>query len=147
MPPPARLFTCGRPGRASFGRSRNPVSEKVIHAWVGGLPGAPEVHIVSLLGRKKDGYSEFAYYPFRSCRESGDKPDFQGWLRQRYGCRFVVHEFPTTDAQGVPADLLRAVVAKLHDLIRRGSTVVIVDSAGAERTSRVCRTAGFHPIL
>lgn len=139
----ARLFTCGRPGRARFGRSRVPISEDVIHAWIAGLPRTTELHIVSLLGRKRDGCSEFWYYPFRSGKDSESKPSFQEWLDRKYGPRFVVHEFPTTDAQGIPPDMLEAAVGKLNQLIGQGKTVVVIDSAGAERTRTVCRTAGF----
>ena len=89
-----RLFTCGRPGRATFGRDKRPMDEATIDFWVKGLPPAELLHIVSLLGKKKSGFSEFGYYPFRSEHESGSKPTFQEWFDERYGRRFVVHEFP-----------------------------------------------------
>lgn len=54
-----------------------------------------------------------------------------------------MHEFPTTDAQGIPSALLKAAVSKLNELISQGKTVVVIDSAGAERTRTVCRIAGF----
>jgi len=133
-----RLFTCGRPGRATFGRQRRQIGEDTIDLWVNGLPKAEVLHIVSLLGKKPDGFSEFDYYPFRSSKESGAKPTFQEWLDERYGRRFIVHEFPTTDATGIPPDLLGAVKQCVLNLIASGHTVVIVDSAGAERTARVC---------
>jgi hypothetical protein len=98
---------------------------------------------VSLLGKKTNGYSEFGYYPFRSSKEVGDKPTFQQWLDERYDRRLVVHEFPTVDAQGIPPDVLKAVTRCVLDLIAKGRTVVIVDSAGAERTARVCAAIGY----
>src|SRR5437899_132324 len=104
-----RLFTCGRPGRATFERQRRQIEEGTINLWVNGLPRAEVLHIVSLLGQKPDGFSEFDYYPFRSSQESGTKPTFQEWLEQRYGHRFVVHEFPTTDARGIHPYVLVAV--------------------------------------
>lgn len=137
------MFTCGRPGRATFGRDRRPVDNVTIDLWVKGLPIAEVLHIVSLLGRKPDGFSEFGYYPFRSAQEHGSKPTFQDWLDERYSRRFVVHEFPTDDARGIPAEVLEVVRRHVLDLIKSARTVVIVDSAGAERTARVCEAMGY----
>lgn len=78
-------------------------------------------------------------------RASGSaKPTFQEWLDQRYGQRFLVHEFPTVDARGIPPDVLDMVTRCVRNLIAEGSTVVIVDSAGAERSSRVCEGMGYE---
>jgi hypothetical protein len=143
VPQRGRLFTCGRPGRATFGRDRRLVNHKTIDQWVKGLPEAEVLHIVSLLGKKTNGFSEFGYYPFRSSKEAGAKPTFQEWLNQHYGPRFVVHEFPTVDARGIPPDVLEAVMRYVLDLIENGCTVVVVDSAGAERTARVCKAIGY----
>lgn len=134
-----RLFTCGRPGRATLGRERKRVDDRTIDLWVRGLPEAEDVHIVSLLGKKRDGFSEFGYYPFRSSKELGCKPTWQQWLDERYGARFVVHEYPTVDAQKIPHHVLEVVKRRVLDLTGNGSTVVVVDSAGAERTARVCQ--------
>jgi hypothetical protein len=133
-----RLFTCGRPGRGTFGRKRFRIDDTIVHLWVQGLPVRYLVMIVSLLGTKRDGYSEFAYYSFRSSKESGEKPTFQEWLDQHYSQRFVVNEFPTIDSSGIPSDVLSAVSRCMLHLVEEGHTVVLVDSAGAERTSRVC---------
>jgi hypothetical protein len=138
-----RLFTCGRPGRGTFGREKRLIDDATIDVWVKGLPEAELLDIVSLLGKKANGYSEFGYYPFRSSREVGDKPTFQQWLDARYNRRFIVHEFPTVDAQGIPPDVREAVTRCVLDLIAKGRTVVIVDSAGAERTARVCEAIGY----
>ena len=110
---------------------------------VAGLPDADPLHIVSLLGRKKDGYSEFSYYPFYSMMETDKSPTFQEWLDSRYERTFVVHEFPTIDAQGVPRAVLNAVTMFITPLLRNDSTVVLIDSAGAERTARVCEAMGY----
>ncbi len=143
---PGRLFTCGRPGRATYGRAKIVVPTDVIDQWQRGLPGALVLHIVSLLGCKTTGLSEFSYYPFRSATESGTKPTFEAWLNERYDRRFLVHEFRTVDGQGIPGDILdaagRGVLACLED----GRTTVVVDSAGAERTARVCETIGYKRI-
>ena len=102
------------------------------------------LHIISLLGQKTTGFSEFGYYPFRSSEEVGTKPTFQEWLDKRYGRRFVVHEFRTTDGRGIPRDVLKDVTRHALDLIEKGSTVLVLDSAGAERTARVCEAMGYR---
>lgn len=139
-----RLFTCGRPGRATFGTALKRVDDQTIDAWADGLPRADVLHIISLLGQKNKGLSEFWYYPFRSSEESGLKPTLQEWLDQRYCRRFVVHEFPTVDRQGIPPQTLRRVADEVRGLIETGSTVLVVDSAGAERSSRVCEQVGYQ---
>ena len=147
-----RLFTCGRPGRGTAGycRERKLVDDGVIDRWVNGLPNAEILHIVSLLGRKKSrgperiGFSEFGYYPFRSEKEPGTAPTLQKWLDKRYTRRFVVHEFPTVDARGIPNQDLSEIKRCVLDLIESNNTVVVVDSAGAERTARVCEAVGFR---
>jgi hypothetical protein len=140
-----RLFTCGRPGRGTPGycRARKPVDDRTIERWVKGLPEAEVLHIVSLLGRKKDGFSEFDYYPFRSSHERGTKPTLQEWLDRRYRQRFIVCEFPTVDARGIEDSVLDDVKHCVLSLLERNATVVIVDSAGAERTARVREDLGF----
>jgi hypothetical protein len=114
-----------------------------IDVWVRGLPASDELHVVSLLGSKPSGISEFRNYPFRSSEEHGTKPTFQDWLTGRYMRHLVVHEFPTTDLRGIPSDTLARVTKKIADLLARGKTVVVVDSAGAERTSRVCEAIRY----
>jgi hypothetical protein len=141
-----RLFTAGRPGRgtAGYARERRLVDDPIIDRWVAGLPAAEVLHIVSLLGQKTDRFSEFAYYPFRSCREAGSKPSFHDWLNSRYGDRFIVHEFPTTDARGIEAGVMEDVKSCLRRLLGEGRTVLLIDSAGAERTARVCEDLGYE---
>jgi hypothetical protein len=57
-PAHARLYTAGRPGRGTpgYGRVRRPVDNAIIDTWVAGLPAAEVLHIVSLLGKKTDGF-------------------------------------------------------------------------------------------
>ena len=138
-----RLFTCGRPGRATYGRKRRRVPDNVIDRWVQGLPDTEVLHIVSLLGCKNDGFSEFDYYPFRSSLESGSQPTLQEWLRERYDREFIVHEYRTVDAQGVPPDVLSSAKRQILNLLDGDCTVVVIDSAGAERTARVCENVGY----
>jgi hypothetical protein len=113
---------------------------------VKGLPEAEVLHIVSLLGQKKDRYSEFAYYPFRSSKEAGDKPTFQEWLDQRYGRHFVIHEFPTTDAMGIEPQVLQQAKSCVIELLGKNQTVLVIDSAGSERTARVCEAVGLERV-
>jgi hypothetical protein len=126
-----------------FGREKRPVGEDVIDLWVQGLPKVKLLHIVSLLGQKTTGYSEFGYYPFRSSKDTGTKPTFQDWLDKRYGRRFVIYEYPTTDGRGIPQDVLKAATVRALTLIENGYIVLILDSAGAERTARVCEAMGY----
>jgi hypothetical protein len=110
-----------------------PVDNGTIDLWVKGLPEARPTHIISLLGWKKKGFSEFWYYPFRSSKKSGTKPTFQEWLDEHYVQCFVVDEFPTVDRRGIPPDILKVVTRRLLD-DRSGSTVVVVDCGS--RTDR-----------
>jgi hypothetical protein len=48
------------------------------------------------------------------------------------------------DGKGIPSVVLTTVRDKVIDLIDCGKTVVIVDSAGAERTARVCEACGYE---
>jgi hypothetical protein len=119
------------------------VTGDIIDLWKNGLPEADVLHIVSLLGKKTTGLSEFSYYPFRSAEEAGTKPTFEKWLNDRYGRRFIVHEFPTVDGRGIPRDVLDAARCCVLDCLERGHTTVVIDSAGAERTARVCEAIGY----
>lgn len=141
------LFTCGRPGRATFGTARRAIGEATVDQWVNGLPATEVLHIVSLLGHKLRGYSEFEYYPFRSSKEAGDKPTFQEWLDEHYGKRFVVHEFPTMDMTGITPEVLSAAKRCVIELLGGNHTVLVIDSAGAERTARVCEAVGAERII
>jgi hypothetical protein len=105
------------------------------------------VYIVSLLGRKKGGVSEFGYYAFRSSRETVSKPLFEEWLNRRYDQHFIVHEFPTVDAQGIPSDVLKDAANQVQSLLAAGHTVIVIDSAGDVRTARVCEAIGFQKPL
>jgi hypothetical protein len=103
------------------------------------------LQVVSLLGRKRDGFSEFSYYPFQSSQEPGGKPSFQQWLHINSPRALTVHEFPTTDARGIPQELLGSIKNCVRDLIKQHKIVVVMDSAGAERSARVCEAVGFRP--
>jgi hypothetical protein len=140
-----RLFTCGRPGRGTFSGSKKQIPEYIIDLWVDGLPKVPQVSIISLLGQKyPSGLSEFSYYPFRSCMEDGAKPTFQDWLISRYRSRFIVEEFPTQDRLPMAScEYVEAIRNCVRSLLDSGAVVIIVDSAGVQRTGEICGTIGM----
>src|SRR5690242_2767743 len=70
-PCPGALFTCGRPGR-SLGRTAT-MSDEMADCWVTGLPNTNTLHLVSLLGTKHDGTSEYRFYSFRGSHERSAK--------------------------------------------------------------------------
>lgn len=138
-----QLFSCGRPGRSISATEH--VSEDLIDEWAGGLPKGPLV-IVSMLGSKPTGDSEFKFYPFRGSGEAsqGGRPTFQEWLDQRYGRdRFEVLEFPTVDTKPVPPTILSAIVSTVQRRLTAGSRVVVMDSGGFSRSGAIVRTLGF----
>ena len=99
-----------------------------------------------LIGKKTTGFSEFGYYPFRSSTEAGPKPTFQEWFNKCYGSRFVVHGYPTVDGRGIPREVRTRVACHALELIKNGNTVLVLDSAGAERTARICEAMGYKKI-
>jgi len=121
-----------------------PIPNETIDEWVYGLPNAEVLHIVSLLGEKKDGYSEFNYYPFRSSKVPGEEPTFEEWLNGRYDRRFKVHEFPAVDARSMQPETFDSVVRQIRVLLDAGRTVVVVDSAGEVRTGNLCSSMGYR---
>ena len=143
--PSGVLFTCGRPGR-SLGRTVA-VPDEIADCWVAGLPNADIVYLISLLGTKNDGKSEYRFYSFRGSHEHSTKPTFQEWLDHRHGPgRFRVHEYPTED--GGPRSLsdedVASIGAIIRPLIAADETIVMFDSFGSERTGQVCRALGFR---
>lgn len=144
-PHPGLLFTCGRPGR-SLGRTGD-VSDEVVDCWVAGLPEANTLHLVSLLGTKEDGSTEYCFYSFRGSHEHSAKPNFQEWLDIRHGIgRFRLHEYPTKDAGpgSLSDEEIESIRAIIMPLIAAGGTVVVFDSFGSERTGQVCGALGFR---
>jgi hypothetical protein len=143
---PGRLFTCARPGR-SLGRIAD-VPDEIAESWVDGLPKANIVHLVSLLGWKEDGRSEYSFYTFRGGSQNPDgRPTFQEWLDSRY-CpdRFEVHDYPTEDAGdfSLSGEDIESLSTLVMYLLSMGETVVLFDSGGAQRTGQICRAIGFR---
>jgi hypothetical protein len=136
--PPAKggadFTTCARPGRSKG--SSGKVSDELVGDWVLGLPQGTVV--VSLLGTKPDGRSEFSFYSFYSRRQS-----FQSWLHENYKERLIeVIEHPTVDLQDVPCETLEAVAIDILRLLSARRNVVLVDSGGFTRTGQVCKYLG-----
>ena len=139
--PKGRLVTCGRPGRSKF-KDAAKVPDKITHEWVSKLPG-PDTVIVSLLGRKPDGTSEFSFYPFYGGFDTREqqrgRPSFQQWLNENYpDLRIEVRDHPTQDFRRIPDETLAAVARDISDALAAGKTVVLMDSGGQTRTGAVC---------
>ena len=143
--PNGRLFTCARPGR-SQGKRVNRIEDGCVDRWVKGLPRSPQTVIVSLLGTKSRGRSEFICYSFRSEFDTAvGRPTFQAWLDGRHGSgQFRVIEHPTVDYKRIPADTLHGIEENILSQLKAGHTVVLIDSGGESRTGQVCRSMGFH---
>ena len=117
--------------------------DSIIHHWVQNLP-QPDTVIVSLLGRKPDGRSEFSFYPFYggfdTLAERGGRLSFQEWLNAHHGeLGIEVREHPTHDFRPVPSATLEAISTNITELLAAGKTVVLIDSGGEMRTGQVCK--------
>jgi hypothetical protein len=137
-----RLMTCGRPGRAEY-KGAALVPDAVIHEWVLALPG-PNTVIVSLLGKKPWGASEFQAYPFSGgfepASDGGRRPSFQAWLDAHHPALGIeVREHPTIDFRPIALNQREQIANEILELLAAGKSVVLVDSGGQERTGAVCR--------
>ncbi len=143
-PLPLWFYTCARPGRSGKSASKVAlVPDDVVHRWVLGLPG-PRTAIVSLLGRKPDGTSEFSFYSFfGGFDRRSDRPrcfSFQEWLNKWHSAlSIVLREHPTCDFKPVSPETLDAVGNEICELASEGRTVVVIDSGGVTRTGSVGR--------
>lgn len=143
---PGHLYTCARPGRSKD--ADRDVPDELVRRWVCGLPGGLDIVIISLLGRKPDGQSEFSFYSFYgfwdSPEERHGRLSFQEWLDRRHKERPIqVIEHPTHDFRPVPPKTLAAVALVIFELLGVGRTVVLIDSGGETRTKSVCSYMGF----
>jgi hypothetical protein len=137
-PNPLPFFTCARPGR-SAGKS-DPVPDSLVDKWVKGLPGDAQTAIVSLLGTKPDGTSEFSFYSFGGKEEARSRPSFQQWLDRRHPARVMrVFEHPTVDFKPIPTETLAAAAADIESLLASEWTVIVIDSGGESRTKALCK--------
>ena len=98
--------------------------------------------IVSLLGQKPDGISEYSFYPFRGGSDPSDEsvPTFEAWLAKHHPERMiVVREHPTVDFRPIPQETLQGAATDIGNFLQQGQTVVLMDSGGQSRTEAVCR--------
>jgi hypothetical protein len=129
-----QFYISARPGR-SYGKEAI-VADSIVDEWVQGLPGRKGTTIVSLLGRKPNGTSEFSFYSFHGSWDTRsqrrDKPlSFQCWLDMRHPDRSLeVVEYPTIDMPDVPQETLVCVARKISKLLSEGRIVVLIDSGG-----------------
>jgi hypothetical protein len=137
------FFTCARPGRTGNAASKHArVPDDLVRRWVLGLPG-PNTSILSLLGRKPDGLSEFSFYSFYGGFDlPSEHPgclSFQEWLTHWYAERSIVLcEHPTCDFEPIGPETLDAVASDIGRLLSAARTVVLIDSGGQQRTGMVC---------
>ena len=137
----ARFYSCARPGRSKS--KTDAVPDDLVNKWVNGIPG-PNTVLISILGRKPDGMSEFAFYSFCGAFESAEerrhKLSFQEWLdREHKEAGILVIEHPTCDHRRILPETLSAVSADIVRFALEGRTVVLVDSGGEVRSGEVCR--------
>src|SRR5690625_1410384 len=83
------IYTCARPGR-SAGR-HGKVSDETVLNWFEGLPPQRPLTIISLLGEKPDGTSEYSYYSFQ------DSKEFKKWTAKHIASDIEVLSFETVD--------------------------------------------------
>jgi len=132
----AKFYTCARPGRSKG--SKGPAPDDLIHEWISGLPPNQNVAILSLLGHKPDGTSEWSFYSFYRKHRS-----FQEWLDQHYPAKAIkVIQHSTCDCRSIERERLSAIEADIRALLQGGQTVVMMDSGGAQRIQQVCRYIG-----
>lgn len=140
----ATFFTCARPGRKESKVDRVP--DGVVRKWALDVSSlGPRPVVVSLLGHKQDGMSEFWFYSFRGgldlAQDYPGKPSFSAWLAGVVPDILLV-EHPTIDYRSIPTETLHAIERDVRTLLSQRMTVVIVDSGGETRTKQVCRHLG-----
>ena len=114
------------------------MQDRFVLEWARGLPGNPETYIVSLLGTKPDGRSEFSFYS-----SFKDAEAFEAWLNTNVaGRRFHVISQPTTDCQEIDPAVLTTIAADVLRLISQGATIVVMDSGGHTRSGAVANHLG-----
>src|SRR5947209_447721 len=84
--PSITFYTCARPGRKVS--ATDPIPDSVVEAWVENLERlGPRPALISLLGRKPRGASEYSFYSFHGgfdCAQgAASTPSFGEWLQCR----------------------------------------------------------------
>ncbi len=133
---PGSLYTCARPGRSRGTKGKVP--DLLALEWAQGLPGVPKTCIISLLGQKPDGRSEFSFYS-----SFNDAEGFDAWLNANATDRkFHVISYPTVDCKKINPCILTAIAADVTRLVSQGETVVVMDSGGSSRSGAVIEQLG-----
>lgn len=150
---PARFWTCARPGRTADPKSRSrSVSDYDVSCWLLGVRALGEAArpttLISLLGEKEGGRSEFSFYSFgppssAAIRTGGQQLSFDAWIAHYHPTvRIDVVSVPTVDRMPMePSDLSTATSA-VRELLTMQHNVVVVDSGGEQRTGAVCKFVG-----
>ena len=142
----AHFFTCARPGRETGAWKQVP--DQSVRVWVSALQKLGDnTTIISLLGRKPDGRSEFSFYSFcggfDTPSERDGRPTFQEWMDQHFKAHHIlIREHPTYDYGNICPETLDAVKNDIRELISVGHTVIVVDSGGETRTGQVRKHMG-----
>jgi len=117
------------------------VPDQLVLDWAYGLPGGPEIFIVSLLGRKPWGASEFSLYS-----SFDDAKSFQEWLNAIVsGRKLHIVNHPTIDLEVINLGVLAAAAVAVRRLVSERNTVVVMDSGGCTRTRAVAGYLGAVP--
>ena len=98
--------------------------------------------LLSLLGTKLGGKSEWSFYSFF---ETGGS--LQQWLNQNMMRRKIhVIEHPTIDTKLIAKECLLAIEQDLLALLKKGVCVVMFDSGGVQRIGAVCKFVGAQEL-
>lgn len=135
------FFTCARPGRISDPNSRFAnVPDEVVKAWAQWIADLAPVTVVSMLGVKDGGKSEFSFYTFWG---GTDDPSIVGKKRSFADVLTAVDpqiellERPTTDGRTLQPEQFDDICGLIQAAVAPDHPVVLVDSGGQERTGAV----------
>lgn len=102
----------------------------------------PKPTVVSLLGRKPNGMSEYWFYSFYGRLDDAEdrhgKLSFAEWLTSVHPDVELLDQ-PTTDFEPVPLGTLQTIETDVRRSLRSGRTVLVFDSGGETRIGQVCR--------
>jgi hypothetical protein len=130
------FYTCARPGR-SIGKNQL-VSNDLVFKWAKGLPNKNTITIISLLGTKTSGKSEFSFYwAFH------DANSMAQWLNgQVHDRHFQIISYPTVDGTTMNQDIVDAAAQAVLEHTSNKTTVILMDSGGMQRTGAVAAHLG-----
>lgn len=143
------FFTCARPGRTSAPASRYAdVSDDVVEAWSLRIAGYAPITVLSMLGSKDNGKSEFSFYTFWG----DDDPTAVG-KRLSFGDvlavvepQITLVERPTTDGLTLPQDNVDDLCALVKEMVATDRPVVLMDSGGEQRTGAIADAVGVEDV-